>query len=292
MNIKQKILDLLPDKILLQHRFKKVMGYPLNLCDPQTFNEKLQWLKLHDRKPIYTTMVDKYKAKKYVASIIGDQYIIPTLGVWDRFDDIDFDSLPNHFVLKTTHDSGGVVIVTDKGEFLKDKENPGSKYKKVEEKLSLSLKRNYYYQSREWPYKNVKPRIIAEELISESTPNDYKFFMFNGQMDSVMVCTDRDKGYPKFRFYDKNWNRLKYQKPEIEPVGDVDKPANFETMISLATKLSKGLAHIRVDMFNINGRIFFGELTFFDESGYDKEISEEVDQMWGGKINLSLVRRN
>lgn len=287
-----KILrNCLPDSVIIKHQYKAIMGQSLNLKTPKTYNEKLQWLKLHNRKPIYTTMVDKYEAKKYVSNIIGSQYIIPTLGVWNAFEKINFDTLPDQFVLKTTHDSGGVVIVKNKKLFLTGKDISESEFSIAKAKISHSLKRNYYYESREWPYKNVKPRIIAEEMISDTTPNDYKFFMFNGLMDSVMVCTDRDKGHARFRFYDKDWNRLKYQKPEIEPEGDVDRPENFDTMINIAIQLSKGLPHIRVDLFNVDGKIYFGELTFFDESGYDNEISADVDKMWGDKIDLNLVGR-
>ena len=175
------LFRILPDEIAIKKEFKAAMGYPLNLKNPRTFNEKIQWLKLHDRKPIYTKMVDKYEAKKYVATIIGDEYIIPTLGVWDHFDNIDFDSLPNQFVLKCTHDSGGLVICRDKETF--DRENA----KRI---LNRYLKRKYFYIHREWPYKNVKPRIIAEQYMEDSITHDlrdYKISTFNGTAKALFV---------------------------------------------------------------------------------------------------------
>lgn len=285
------IKKIIPDHIYLKYKFRKLMGYPLNLRNPQTFNEKLQWLKLHDRKPIYTTMVDKYEAKKYVASVIGSQYIIPTLGVWNQFDEIPFEKLPNQFVLKTTHDSGSVVIVNNKEYFLKNK----NCYNAARNKLNESLKHNFYYAFREWPYKNVKPRIIAEKYITDnkhSVPNDYKVFTFNGEFDSVMVCTDRNKGHAKFRFYDENWNRKIYMKPELEPNDDIERPANLEEIIQISEKLGYGHPHLRIDLYDINGKIYFGELTFFDQCGYDTDITYNTDIYWGNKIDLRLVKEN
>ena len=265
-------------KMLWRLKFHK----SLNLDNPQTFNEKLQWLKIHDRKPIYTTMADKYAVKKYVADKIGGEYIIPTLGVWESFEDINFDILPNQFVLKCTHDSGGIIIVKDKNNFDK---------KSARKLLERNLIRNFYYCGREWPYKDVKPRILIEEFIADA-PIDYKFYMFNGKMDSVMACTDREKGHAKFRFYDKDWKRLFYMYPELEPNGDVSCPDNYRQMINIAEKLSNGFPHIRVDLYNIEGQIYFGELTFYNQSGFDTDITYETDCKWGNMTNLNLVRND
>lgn len=271
----------LPDSLYLRLVFYTKLKMRLNLSSPKSYNEKVNWLKLHDRKNEYHEMVDKYDAKQYVARLVGKKYTIPTYGVWDRFDQIDFSALPDRFVLKTTHDSGGVVLVRDK-----EKMDVAATRKKLEE----SLANNYYYLCREWPYKDIKHRIIAEELICNEVPDDYKFFMFNGEMDSVMVCTDRASGHPKFRFYNKNWKRLYYQKDYLEPESNVEKPENFEEMVQLAHTLAKGFVHVRVDLYNINGRVLFGELTLYDQGGFDTDITYETDLAWGAKMDLTQIK--
>lgn len=266
----------LPDSVVLGLKFKKYMGYKLDLNNVQTFNEKLQWLKLHDRNPIYSTIVDKYMVKEYMASIIGEKYIIPTLGVWKKFEEIKFELLPRQFVLKCTHDSGGLVICDDKEKF---------NYSNAKKKIDECLETNFYWIAREWPYKNVIPQIIAEEYIGYY-PLDYKFFTFEGEIDSVMVCKGRELGHPYFYFYDMKWERLYYQHEELEKDDQVDKPENFDEMISIVRKIAKGYCHLRVDLYNINGKIYFGECTFFDQGGYDTDITYNTDLMWGKKMNL------
>ena len=275
-----KVAAILPDSIYIKMVYYTKLKRKTDLTNPNTYNEKLNWLKLHDRKAQYKIMVDKYDAKKYVSELIGEKYIIHTYGVWNHFDDIDFSALPEQFVLKTTHDSGGVVIVRNKADM---------EMEKVKKAIEGSLKNNYFYLCREWPYKDLKHRIIAEKVISETMPNDYKFFMFDGQMDSVMVCTDRISGHPTFRFYDEKWERLYYQKKELEPNTDVEKPENYEEMIEIAKKLSEGFLHVRVDLYNVNGKVFFGELTLFDQGGFDTDISYDTDLYWGSKIDLNRV---
>lgn len=417
------ILPLLPDKVFLKMYYPVMMNEELDLKNPKTFNQKLQWLKLYDRKPEYTTMVDKYAVKEYVADKIGKEYIIPTLGVWDNFDDIDFDSLPNQFVLKCTHDSGGLVICRDKSKL---------DIAMAKKKINMSLKHDYFYNGREWPYKNVPHRIIAEQYMAddlrdyklfcfegaprmtlvcserftkdglkedfynetwnhlniqrpahgnatfpiqcpkqydlikrlatklsdkmpfsridfyeinekvyfgeitfypasgfegfkpeewdlklgewiklprggyrlnsdscsitisnsyynnnaEKSINDYKIFCFNGKVDSIMVCTGREKGHPDFYFYDTNWKRLYYQYAYLERKNQIEKPYNLDEMLKIAERLSKGHSHIRVDLFDIDNNIYFGELTFFDNSGFDTDISYETDLKWGEEIIL------
>ena len=287
--IKEFIKMQIPDDIYLRWQFKRIMGYPLDLKNPKTFNEKLQWLKLYDRKPIYTTMVDKYEAKKYVASIIGEQYIIPTLGVWEGFDDIDFDKLPQQFVLKCTHDSGGVIIVKDKNKL---------DINAARKKINTSLKRNFYYWGREWPYKNIKPRIIAEKYINTNEIQDtkvlpdYKFQCFAGKVDNILLCTDRDiNGHANYYFFDRHWNFLPYSK-QVYPHSDLNslaqyKPKNLNKMIIIAEKLSAGIPELRVDLYEIHNQIYFGELTFFTESGFDRDITREADLSEGSKLILS-----
>lgn len=258
------------------------MGSSLDLLSPRTFNEKIQWLKLYDRKPIYTTMVDKYEAKKYVANIIGEEYIIPTLGIFNKVDDIDFDALPSQFVLKCTHDSGGIVICKDKCTFDKNV---------AKHTLDEYLHRRYYWRNREWPYKNVKPRIIAEQYMEDSKSHelrDYKFFCFDGEVKALFIASDRQKKgeETKFDFFDADYNHLDirngHPNSEIMPT----KPLSFEKMKYLAAKLSKGIPHVRVDFYEVNGKCYFGELTFSHWSGLVKFEPEEWDYKFGGWINL------
>lgn len=279
-----KILHLdhaIPDKQYLQLLYRRVFDKKLHLDNPLSFNEKLQWLKLYNRNPLYTKLVDKYEVKKYIAEKIGEQYIIPTLGVWDNFDDIDFDSLPNQFVLKCTHDSGGLVIVKDKSKFDKDTAN---------KKINKCLKRNYYWQGREWPYKDVKPRIIAEKFISfgeEGDIPDYKFYGFNGKVTALMVATERQSGHTKFDFFDNNFNYLPFRWGHDHASVRPTKPENFNKMLDIASVLSKGFPHIRVDLYNVNGNIYFGELTFTHWSGMCPFEPEEWDYKFGSWIELN-----
>ena len=239
------------------------MQYPLNLQNPQTFCEKLQWLKLHNRKPIYTTMVDKAEAKKYVASIIGEEYIIPTIAIWDSADKIDWDILPNQFVMKCTHDSGGIVICKDKSKLDK------SEAYKI---MKKGLKRRYFWQNREWPYKDVTPRIIVEEYMEDNKTRelrDYKYFCFDGVVKALFIASERQKQGEdtKFDFFDENYNHLPIINGHPNATLIPEKPLRFEDMKSLAAKLSKGMPHLRVDFYEMNGKIYFGELTFFHWSG-------------------------
>lgn len=275
---------------VLKRMFKKNVGYPLNLDNPKTFNEKLQWLKLHDHNPLYTTMVDKYAVKKYIADMIGKQHVIPTLGVWEHFDEIDFDKLPNQFVLKCTHDSGGVVIVSDKSQMDKVA---------VKKKLENRLKHNYYYHCYEWPYKDVPPRIIAEKfMVDEKNQDvgadditDYKFMCFNGKVRCTFTCTDRrsDDGL-KVTFFDNDWNQMPFTRhyPAAE-VGSIPKPVNFELMKELAEKLADGIVFVRVDFYEINNKVYFGELTFYPGSGMEEFCPEKYDRLLGDWITLPSV---
>ena len=279
--ILSRLSSIIPDKIYLKWRYKLEMGYKLNLDNPQTFNEKLQWLKLYNRKPEYTKMVDKFAAKEYVAKIIGEEYIIPTLDVWDKFDDIDFDKLPNQFVLKTTHGGGntGVVICRDKSTLDKDR---------ARRRLNKSLRTSIYTKFKEWPYKNVKRRIIAEELIGDHNIVDYKFSCFNGVATDVMTCSDRSTGETKFYFFSPKWELLRYNKRGIAaPEGfSIPAPKNYEKMFEIASKLSEGIPYLRVDLYNIDGKIYFGELTFFPQSGFDPNLLPETDLLFGSRIKL------
>lgn len=270
------------DELFLRMKWKLRMNYPLDLEHPKTYNEKLQWLKLHDRKPIYTTMVDKYEAKKYVAEIIGQEYIIPTLAVYDRVEDIDFDALPHQFVLKCTHDSGGIVICRDKDSLDR---------KSALKKLRKALKRKYYWQNREWPYKNVKPRIIAEQYMEDESGyelKDYKFFCFNGVPRCLQVDFDRFKAH-KRNFYDLQWNFIDFQLRFLnDPDLQIVKPINFETMKEISYRLSNGIPHVRVDLYNVKGKIYFGELTFYHGSGLEQFNPEKWDDIMGEWLELPM----
>ncbi|WP_058991128.1 ATP-grasp fold amidoligase family protein [Anaerococcus rubeinfantis] len=274
------------DKIYIEKLFKSYMGYSLNLNNPKTFNEKLQWLKLYDRKPRYTMMVDKYKVREYIADKIGEEYLISLLGVWDDPDDIDFDSLPNKFVLKCNHDSGGLSICRDKKNF---DANIAKK------KLKKSLKTNYYYSGREWPYKNVPRKIIAEKYMVDDSNSDeftdYKFFCFNGYVDCVMVCLDRNSGDPKFYFFDKDWKLKRLNKRGKEAPKDftIPKPECIAEMFEIASKLSEGFPFVRVDLYQSYGKIYFGEMTFYPDSGFDSNILPEADLYLGSLIDINNI---
>ena len=271
----------LNDESFLKKAFRCYMGKELNLDNPQTFNEKLQWLKLYDRKPEYTTMVDKYAVKKYVADIIGEEYIIPTLGVWNPFDEIDFDKLPNHFVLKCTHDSGGIVICKDKNKL---------DLKSAKKKIEKCLKRNYYWSSREWPYKDVKPRIIAEPYMEDSKAHeliDYKFMCFNGKVKCSFTCSERfSKDGLKVTFFDKDWNVMPFERHYPVSKDSPKKPINYDKMIQFSEQLSKGIPFVRVDFYEINGQLYFGELTFYPGGGFEEFTPEEWDYKLGDFLKL------
>lgn len=272
------------DKLYLHMLYKNRMGKQLNLQNPVTYNEKLQWMKLYDRNDKYTMLVDKYAVKKYVADILGEEYIIPTLGAWNSFQEIDFDSLPNQFVLKCTHDSGGLVICTDKSSFNADN---------AKNKIEHALRRKYYKNTREWPYMNVKPRIIAEQYMVDESGyelKDYKFFVFNGVMKAMFVATDRTANSETcFDFYDRNFNHLPFINGHPNSKGHINKPNNYEEMIALAERLGSGLPQARVDLYNIRGRIYFGEITFFHWSGLKPFIPDEWDYTFGSWFDLSNI---
>lgn len=270
------------DDTYLSMLYRIKMGKPLNLDAPQTYNEKIQWLKLYDRRPEYTMMVDKYAVKDYVEGIIGKEHIIPTLGVWDKFDEIDFEKLPNQFVLKCTHDSGGLVIVKDK-----------SKLDITAARVNINhcLRHNYYWGLREWPYKDMKPRIIAEQyMVDESGTElkDYKFFCFDGEPKAMFIATDRSNPNEetKFDFFDMNFNHLPFTNGHPNATKTIEKPRGFEEMKELAAKLSKGIPHVRVDLYDINGHIYFGEMTFSHWSGFVPFVPSEWDTTFGRWIKL------
>lgn len=280
----QGLFPFLTDKRFLEKKFKNTFGYPIHWKSPKTFNEKLQWLKLYDRKPDYIRMVDKFEVKKFVADIIGDEYIIPTLGVWNAFDEIDFSKLPNQFVLKCTHDSGGIVICNNKKLF---------NIKAAKRKIDKSLKRNYYYVGREWPYKDVPRKILAEPYLVDETGKelkDYKYMCFNGTVQCSFVCSERfSKDGLKVTFFDNKWNRMPFIRHYPASSTEIPKPHNHEEMIKLAEKLSKDIPFARIDFYEINGKTYFGEITLYPGSGFEEFTPSEWDKTLGNWIVLPKV---
>ncbi len=281
--IRKTKIQFIPDKVFLKILYKYRMGKKLDLKNPVTMNEKLQWLKIYDRNPRYIEMVDKFQVRKLIINYLGNKYLIPLLGVWNRFEEINFDKLPDSFVLKTTHDSGSVLICKMKSDF---------NITLARDKIKKSLKSNYYYIGGEWPYKKIKPRIIAEEYITDTPESDmltdYKFYCFEGKADVVLLCIDRDKGKPKFYFFDRNWNLKRYNiSGKNAPEGfTLPKPEFIDQMFEIAEKLSKGIPFVRIDLYFSCGRIFFGEFTFYPSSGMDKNRLPEADLMFGELIKL------
>lgn len=267
--------------------YKEKIGKNLNLENPQTLNEKIQWLKLNYKNNIYTTMVDKYKVKEYVANIIGSEYIIPTLGVYDNFDEINFDELPNQFVIKCNHDSDSIVICKDKSNLDKNV---------ARKKINKCLKTDFYRNVREWAYKNVDRKIIIEKYIEEketSELRDYKFFCFSGKVKYLYVSSGSHTINQKLAFFDKKYNyvnikRTDYSDYEILP----KKPKNFEKMIRLAEKLAENTPLLRVDFYEVNNKVYFGELTVYPGAGLMPFKSEEWDYKLGDLLDLSKIDRS
>lgn len=272
----------LPDSLYLKIMFRLKMGYKLNLKNPQTFNEKLQWLKLYNRKPEYTLMVDKSEAKTIAENILGKGSVIPTLGVWNKFEDIDFNSLPDRFVLKTTNGGGGcgVIICRDKSKL---------NLVSAAEQLKSSLKASIYRNLKEWPYKNVKPRILAEKFMVDESGElrDYKFYCFNGEPKVFLVASERfSRHRTYFDYFDMEGNHLPFTQGGMNNPVTPALPSTFEEMKQVAKKLSHGLPHVRIDLYSVDEKVYFGEFTFFDSSGFEKFTPREWDNVFGNWLKL------
>lgn len=282
MNDIWKLTRILPDKLYLQIMYFKHFHKLIDFTNPVSFNEKLQWLKIYDRKPEYTTMVDKYLAKEYVASKIGSEYIIPTLGVWEKAEDIDFDVLPNQFVLKCNNDSGGIVTCNDKSKLEK---------KETVSFLSSRLRNNGFWYGREWPYKNVKPCIIAEKYMEDSITGeliDYKVHVFNGQPYFILVCKDRyQKKYMTETFFTTDWKKMDVKREnQANSSEEILRPLVLEKMLGLAKVLAKDIPFLRVDFYIVNNKLFFGELTFYPASGFKTFEPLIWDKEFGSHLML------
>ena len=277
----RNFLKWVPDKIILKCIYREHFNKDLNFKNVNTFNEKLQWLKLNDRKDIYTTMVDKYEVKKYVANIIGEKYIIPTLRIYNSFNEIDFEKLPQKFVIKCTHDSGSTIVCKNKKKFdIQD----------AKKKINKALKNNYYYGGREWPYKNVAHKILIEKYIIDDRLGelrDYKIFCFNGKVKFFKIDFDRFSHH-KANYYDRELNLLDFGEEVYPP--DANKnimiPKEIYKMFELAEALAKELKFARIDFYFTNEQIYFGEITFYPASGFGKFIPEIWDEKLGKMIEL------
>lgn len=284
--LNKRIFYLLPSKNFLKIKFRLKLDYKLCLKNPETFNEKLQWLKLYDKNPRYTNLVDKYQVRGIVEEMIGQEYLIPLLGVWKDFNEINFSQLPDKFVLKCTHDSGSVFICKDKYTL---------NYKDIKSRINKALRKNYYYLSREWPYKHIKPRIICEKYLMDELNDDlkdYKFMCFNGKVKCCFVCSNRSssKGL-KIDIYDIDWNKMNFERVgHLNSQEVIERPTNYKKMIELSEKLSQNIPFIRVDFYEVNGKVYFGELTFFPGAGFEKFAPESYDYLLGSWIKLPQKR--
>lgn len=279
-------LNWVPDALYLKIIYRLIMGVKCNLKNPVTYNEKLQWLKLHDRKPEYEKMVDKYEVRDYIAKTLGEEYLIPCYGVYNSFEEIDFSKLPKQFVLKCTHDSGSVEICKDKANF---------DFEGAKDRLTTAMGKNYYNTYREWPYKNVKPRIIVEKFMVEEADDDlkdYKFMCFNGAVKCAFTCTERfSEDGLKVTFFDEQWNELPFTRKYPRAEKPVEKPLHFDEMKKIAEKVSHNIPFIRVDFYEVNGKLFIGELTLFPGSGLEVFEPAEWDSILGRWINLGEERQ-
>ena len=282
---KMFIMRCLSDESFLKIKYRAKMGKELNLNPPVTYNEKLQWIKLYDHNPLYTQLVDKYSVRDYVKSVVGEQYLNQLYGVFDSVEEIDFDKLPNQFVLKCTHDSGNVIVCMDKSSL---------NVEKAKKKLNTSLRRNYFWDGREWPYKNVKPRIIAEKFLVDESGyelKDYKFYAFNGTPAVCFLISDRGHE-TKCDPLDMEFKRMPFNQGYPCSEKEWEKPANYDEMKEVVSKLSMGIPEVRVDLYNVGGQIIFGEMTFFDAGGMAPFYPDEWDKTFGDMIDLSLAYPN
>ena len=292
LTLAKKSLFFLPDKVYIQLYYRLRTGRKLNMKNPTTFNEKIQWMKFNYRFPLQSVVSDKLLVRDYVKEKIGKEYLIPLLGKWKKFDEIDFDTLPDQFVLKCNHDSGGLVVCRDKSAL---------DYKKAKNKIEKSLKSNFYTIGREYQYRNIKPMILCEKFISENgkVPMDYKIYCFNGKPDVILVCRNRfsnDSHKAEYLFYDQNWKFLPWIKgDEKKKDPKLPRPKNLDEMLEVAKKLSEDFIYARIDLYNVNGKIYFGEITLSPNSGFYSGLTEETDRILGEKIHIpywDMIDRN
>ncbi|SDW69880.1 TupA-like ATPgrasp [Kandleria vitulina] len=281
---REPLSRLLPDAFYLKCKYYMYFGKRLDLRQPKTFNQKMQWLKLNNRKPVFTKMADKIDAKEYVGQAIGYEYVVPMIAEWKKFEEIDFETLPNQFVLKTTHGCGGMVICKDKKTL---------DYSKARDILVKSAKGNYFYNGREWPYKNIVPRIFAEEFMQnkeDEVLNVFKIFNFSGKPFLIQVIQDDKTDHETIDYFDTNWKKLDLYQTFPNSKNSVEKPETLDLMLSLAEKLSAGFPFLRTDFYEVNGKVFFSEFTFYSDDGFAPFHPSSWDEKLGEKIDLSLVK--
>lgn len=274
--ISRHLLDWVPDEPFLKLKFRQSLGKRLDLTHPQTYNEKIQWLKLHDRDPLYSRLVDKYEVRSYIAEKLGEDYLIPLVGgPWNSPEEIDFDALPDQFVLKCTHDSGGLIVCRDKSAL--DREQACSR-------LSASLARNYYWSKREWPYQNVRPRILAEQYMQDGeTPNlnVYKILNFGGEPRIIQTIQNDKTARETIDYFDTDWTLLNLRQGFPNSETPLPRPKTLEAMLTAAARLSVGFPTLRTDFYEINGRVYFSEITFYTDSGLCPFEPPEWDMLLG-----------
>lgn len=282
----RKLCRLIPDKLYITFKYRCILGRWPNLKNPRYLSEKIQWLKIYEKNDLYPTLVDKYAVREYIKKVIGEEYLVPLLGVWDDPREIDWDSLPDKFVLKIVNGSHTNIVCTDLKKL--------DRKRTIKQLVKWQRSNQTFYYGREWPYKHIKPKIIAEEYIESSHCGglvDYKFMCFNGKPDNVMICSERDTGKTRFEHFDREWRFLRYQYVDVNKPKDytIDKPEEMDKMFELAEKLSKPFLFVRVDLYCENKRILFGELTFFPQSGFDIDFTKDTDLYLGEKLILPGV---
>lgn len=283
MTFVKKSLKFLPDRLYIKLYYRMRVGRKLNINNPKTLNEKLQWMKFNYRFPLQSVVSDKLLVREYVKQKIGEQYLIPLLGKWEKYEDINFNQLPNEFVLKCNHDSGGLVVCTNKNKL---------NYSVAKNKIEKSLNSNFFYIGREYQYRNIKPTILCEKFISDNgkVPMDYKIYCFNGKPDVILVCKDRfgqNTHRAKYYYYDQEWNFVPLNKGDdniLDP--QILCPKNLDEMIKIAKVLSQDFTFARIDLYNIDGKIYFGEITLSPNSGFDADITYKTDLMFGEKLRI------
>ncbi len=275
------LFNWMPDKQYLKQMYRSMTGDRLNLSNPITFNEKIQWLKLYDRNPLFVKCADKYMVREHISDLLGRRYLSKIYGTFNNFDEINFDNLPESFVIKCTHDSGGVVICSDKSSF---------SIEEARDKINRNLKKNFYFFGREWVYKKISPRIICEEyLVDESGTElkDYKIFCFNGEPKIIQVDFNRFENH-KRNIYTIDWEFIDLQiEFPNDPTTILTKPDTLEEMLNSASILSSGIKHVRIDLYSVSGKIIFGEMTFYHGSGYEKFYPEKYNHLFGEWIALN-----